>query len=103
MLFIISYICHLGDIVDSVFEVATQQKAWDNFTKPQRKTLTQWKDYAQEVRTEINKAIEKPVENKNGNGDEPPAKRSKTEGMSTIGIKTYIHIHTYIHYITCTI
>ena len=92
--------------MDSVFEVATQQKAWDNFTKPQRKTLTQWKDYAQEVRTDINTAIEKPVENKNGNGDEPPAKRSKTEGVSIIhvGIIMYhtLHYITYTYMHTCT-
>ena len=32
----------LGEAVCRVFEAATKQKAWDHFTKAQRKNITQW-------------------------------------------------------------
>ena len=35
-----------GAVLESVFEVACQQKCWGHFTKPQRKSISQWKDFA---------------------------------------------------------
>ena len=35
-----------GKIVEDVLSTACTQRAWDHFTKPQRKSITQWKDYA---------------------------------------------------------
>lgn len=34
-----------GHTVEELFSVATQQKAWDHFSKPQRKYISQWKDH----------------------------------------------------------
>ena len=31
-----------GDAVWKVFDASTKQKAWDQFTKGQRKTISQW-------------------------------------------------------------
>ena len=36
----------VGSLLEEVFDVACTQKAWDHFTKPQRKTITQWKEFA---------------------------------------------------------
>ena len=29
-----------------IYDAASKQKAWDSFTKAQRKTITQWKEQA---------------------------------------------------------
>ena len=43
----ILHIYSSGDVIDSVFTAAMQKRPWDVFTKPQRKSITQWKDMVQ--------------------------------------------------------
>eukprot|EP00731_Ephydatia_muelleri_P030142 Em0021g665a len=44
--------------VEELFSAATQQKAWDHFTKPQRKYISQWKDHVMDVSKEIAASIQ---------------------------------------------
>ena len=72
-----------GDIIDSVFEKASQKKAWDQFTKPQRKTIGQWKESAQELRKELSSKLNDTSESiGSGNEEsetEPPTKKMKAD------------------------
>lgn len=69
----------LGDAVESVFDTAMIKKAWDNFTKPQRKSITQWKDHLKEIETLIKTGIQtarEAIESKSG---EPDTKKIKID------------------------
>lgn len=76
---------HTGDIIDDVFEKASQKKSWDQFTKPQRKSIGQWKDAANDLRKEIGSKIDEPVVlspekgAESRDGSEPPTKKMKAD------------------------
>ena len=41
------YMFTVGRVIEDVLSAAcTQKVAWDSFTKPQRKSINQWKDYS---------------------------------------------------------
>lgn len=42
-----AWFLHTGDVIESVYTAAMQKRSWDQFTKPQRKSITQWKDMVQ--------------------------------------------------------
>ncbi len=72
----------LGDTIDLVFEKACQKKSWDQFTKPQRKTISQWRESAQELRREMDAKIHGTLSvslDGVGTDTEPPTKRMKTD------------------------
>ena len=62
--------------MESVFDTAMIKKAWDNFTKPQRKTVTQWKDHLREVCALIKTNIQEALEHK---AEEPDSKKRKID------------------------
>lgn len=67
-----------GGTLDAVFEATSVKKTWDHFTKPQRKTLSQWKDHIKELETGIKTNIKKSVPRKDDT-DEPAAKKQKQD------------------------
>ena len=70
--------CYLGDGLESVFDASMQKRAWDNFTKPQRKTITQWKEHIQNMIGLVKAAIKNAKESR-GKADEPAAKKMKSD------------------------
>ena len=70
--------CCLGDGLESVFDASMQKRAWDNFTKPQRKTITQWKEHIQNLIGLVKTAIKNAKELR-GKADEPAAKKMKSD------------------------
>lgn len=69
----------LGNTLEAVFEAVFIKKAWDNFTKPQRKSLTQWKDHVKELEESIRADIKMCSSRTNSDkSEEPAAKKQKT-------------------------
>lgn len=86
----------VGDIIDDVFEKASQKKSWDQFTKPQRKTIGQWKDVAQELKKDLASKIDEPVSMSPTKGNEspdgePPTKKMKA-GLGNCAILVTLYI-----------
>ena len=77
----------VGDRIATVFEKASQKKAWDQFTKPQRKTIGQWKESAQELHRDLTNKINAPMladsvpsDNEDSEGGrEPPVKKIRAD------------------------
>ncbi len=83
----------VGDKIATVFEKASQKKAWDQFTKPQRKTIGQWKESAHELRRDLTNKINLvpiladpvPSDNEESEGGrEPPVKKIRADTSKCI-------------------
>lgn len=61
-----------------VYENAALPKAWNCFTKPQRKSITQWKEQAMDIQERIHQKLDSSGNSDNGES-EPPAKVMKLE------------------------
>ncbi|XP_068592547.1 ecto-NOX disulfide-thiol exchanger 1 isoform X1 [Cebidichthys violaceus] len=70
--------------ISAVFTAATRQKAWDHFSKAQRKNIDIWRKQCEELRTAHNEEImgirrEEEMEMSDDDEDENPCKRLRTE------------------------
>uniref|UniRef100_A0A3B3D296 Ecto-NOX disulfide-thiol exchanger 1 n=1 Tax=Oryzias melastigma TaxID=30732 RepID=A0A3B3D296_ORYME len=77
--------------ISAVFTAATRQKAWDHFTKAQRKNIDIWRKQCEELRNAHSEDImgirrEEEMEMSDDDSDEIPCKRMRVEenGMLTI-------------------
>uniref|UniRef100_A0A1A7XR12 Ecto-NOX disulfide-thiol exchanger 1 n=1 Tax=Iconisemion striatum TaxID=60296 RepID=A0A1A7XR12_9TELE len=70
--------------ITSVFIAATRQKAWDHFSKAQRKNIDIWRKQCEELRNAHSEEImgirrEEEMEMSDNDSDEIPSKRMRTE------------------------
>ncbi|KAM6978127.1 LOW QUALITY PROTEIN: ecto-NOX disulfide-thiol exchanger 1 [Tautogolabrus adspersus] len=70
--------------ITTVFTAATRQKAWDHFSKAQRKNIDMWRKQCEELRTAHSEEImgirrEEEMEMSDDDSEENPCKRLRTE------------------------
>uniref|UniRef100_A0A3Q3BC06 Ecto-NOX disulfide-thiol exchanger 1 n=1 Tax=Kryptolebias marmoratus TaxID=37003 RepID=A0A3Q3BC06_KRYMA len=74
--------------ITAVFTAATRQKAWDHFSKAQRKNIDIWRKQCEELRNAHSEEImgirrEEEMEMSDDDSDEIPSKRMRTEENGT--------------------